>query len=270
MTAARGSTIALDEPIKTTPSAEWTGTVAVEENKAIVVEVTAGSATNEYWVRCLPHDFPRFKMSLHPDAGTPVPGYYLVGDVDPATGETGYAIVLDGIGVPVWYGSTNAVYGPVDVDNVVPGTISFVPAFPDSFSADAGQFQILDLSTGTKSHVESSGVPLDVHDLRYLSNGDYLVLAQPILTGVDLTGLGTFGADEDMIDCMIQATPSGTVKWTWDAMEHFDPVQDTTFPGTVQIEGVTVVEPFHCNSLDVAPNGDVLVSARHMDSIFLV
>jgi hypothetical protein len=271
MTAAPGSTIALKQPIVTAPATAWTGTVGVDENQAIVAQVTTGSATEAYWIRCLPADFPKFKMTLHPDAGAPAAGYYLIGDVNPATGESGYAMVIDGNGVPVWYGSTDASWGAVDVDSVVPGTISFVPAFPDSFDPDAGQFQILDLSAKTKTYLETSGVPLDVHDLRYLADGDYLVLAQPILTGVDLTGLSTFGANEDMIDCVIQElTPSGIVAWQWDAMDHFDPVQDCTYPGTVQINGATVVEPFHCNSLDVASNGDVLVSARHMDSVFLV
>ena len=31
-----------------------------------------------------------------------------------------------------------------------------------------------------------------------------------------------------------------------------------------------MVEPFHCNSIDVSPDGDLLVSARGMDSVFLV
>jgi hypothetical protein len=29
-------------------------------------------------------------------------------------------------------------------------------------------------------------------------------------------------------------------------------------------------DPFHCNSIDVAPDGDLLVSTRNMDSVFLI
>jgi hypothetical protein len=67
-----------------------------------------------------------------------------------------------------------------------------------------------------------------------------------------------------------EVSPSGAVVWQWSALDHFDPAQDSTWPQTANVSGVDVDDPFHCNSIDVAPDGDLLISARHMDSVFLV
>ena len=129
--------------------------------------------------------------------------------------------------------------GAVDVDNVVPGTISYVPSCLATFGSVSGQFELHDLDAGTTTYVEPSGIPLDPHELRYLSNGDYLMISDPIMPGVDLTGLGSFGANEDMIGCDIQEVdPTGAVVWQWVATDHFDPVQDTTEPETWAVGGV--------------------------------
>src|SRR6202041_2307352 len=66
---------------------------------------------------------------------------------------------------------------------------------------------------------------------------------------------------------------TGAVVWQWFASDHFDPAADCTFPESwAGLDGVAeVVQPFHCNSIDVDPaNGNLLVSARNMDSIFYV
>ncbi len=271
MTAAPGSAIALVEPFATTASIDETTQVSVTEGEAIVVGVTTGGTTDRYWVRCLPHDFPKLQMTLHSDAGTPTPGYYLLGNVIAPPGQRGYAMVLDGHGVPVWYDTTKTGAGADDVDNLAPGTISFISGCNWTFASVSSQFELHDLSTGTTTYVESAGIPVDEHELRVLPNGDYLVIAAPIARGVDLTGLGSFGANENMTGCDIQEVdPTGAAVWQWTATDHFDPVQDSTFPQTAKVSGETSVEPFHCNSIDVSPDGDLLVSARGMDSVFLI
>jgi hypothetical protein len=108
----------------------------------------------------------------------------------------------------------------------------------------------------------------------------------PILTGVDLTGLSfgladggvaSFGASSNIQDCaIVEFDPKGNVSWQWSAYAHFDPVMTSTFPwfsvtGVSAPDGGVVVDPYHCNSIDVEPEtGDLLVSARDMDSIFYV
>ena len=271
MTAAPGSAIGLMKPITTSASTGQSATLSVAENDAIVVGLTTGGTTDPYWIRCLPHDFPKLQLTLHPDAGTPTAGYYLVGNMTAAKGKQGYAAALDGNGVPVWYHATSTGQPACDVENLVPGTISFAGFAQAPLSSSSGQFELHDLLTGTTTYVEPSGMPLDPHELRVLSNGDYLLFADPVTTGVNLTGLGSFGANESMLECDIQEVdPTGAVVWQWTATDHFDPVKDSLSPETNPAGGVTVVDPFHCNSIDVDSNGDLLVSAADMSSIFLV
>ena len=273
MNAAPGSTVALMQPTPTPPAVARSVLVNVAAGGAVVVGVTTGAVTEEYWVRCLPSDFAQLQLTLYPDAGTATPGYYLAGDIfsDDAV-KGGYAMVLDGNGVPVWYRKTKDGDEAVDVDNLTPGVLSFTPYLNFTFADVAsGQFELHDLAGGSTRYVASVGVPLDLHELRALPNGDSLVIAAPILTGIDLTGLGTLGPDENMLGCVIQEIDAtGIVVWQWDVMDHFDAVQDSTYPIVKPVGMRPVVNPFHCNSVDVAPDGDLLVGARNMDSVFLI
>jgi hypothetical protein len=276
-TAAPGGTVALLEPTAVsdagaaaTSGASLDATVELTENEALVVGVTTEGATEQYWVRCLPSDFPGLELTLHPEAGTPTAGYYLIGPVLRTVG-LGYAIMMDSHGVPVWYDTAQGGLAAVDVDNLIPGVISYVPYVEFTFGAVTTSFELHDLVHGTVSFVASSGIPLDLHELQVLPNGDYLVIANPITVGVDLTGLMDFGANENMVECDIQeVTPSGTSVWQWNAIDHFDPVEDSILPVTGIADGMPFVDPFHCNSIDVDAAGDLLVSSRSMNSVFLV
>ena len=74
MTAASGSTSSLLQPTSSPAAPSQTLAVTVVENEAIVAVATLGSSTAQYWVRCLPHDFPQLAMNAHPEAGTPTAG----------------------------------------------------------------------------------------------------------------------------------------------------------------------------------------------------
>jgi hypothetical protein len=254
------------------------------ENQAIVVVATEGAATSEYWVRCLPHDFPKLAMTAHADAGAPPPGYYLVGNLM-AAASAGYAMALDGNGVPVWYRALPAGLGVLDVDDPVSGAISYVP-----YSATVLEdFVIHQLSPASTTTLAPDGFPTDTHELRVLPNGHYLVLSYPFTSGVDLTGLSiaptvdggaptVLGPGSTIQDCaVVEFDASGTVVTSWLASDHFDPASDSTLPltgfgaGSTLPDGGAVYDVFHCNSIDVDPaNGNLLVSAREMDSIFYV
>lgn len=129
-----------------------------------------------------------------------------------------------------------------------------------------------------------SNTQLDEHELRLLPNGDFLVISAPTLTGIDLTsmkittadgGIETLSGPQQMATCnLVEFTASGTVVWSWDILDHFDPVADSVYPivDPFQPQGQpTIYDPFHCNSIDVDPNnGNLLVSAREMASVFYI
>jgi hypothetical protein len=263
------------QPNKSPSNQKQSFSLSVAENQAVVAAATRGTATQEYWVRCLPHDFPSLRMLPHPDAGRATPGYYLVGNASVPTREAGYAMVLDGNGVPVWYYRERDGLGVFNVDSMIRGEISFVSS-PSRFP-----YEIHQLSPLTITEVSVSGKPPDEHEMRILANGNYLVLGSPLQKGVDLTGLAiplpdggveSFGPNSSILGCNVQEVNStGKVVWEWIATDHFDPVRDTTFlyPALGPSDAL-VVEPFHCNSIDVDANGNLLISARHMDSVFYV
>jgi hypothetical protein len=247
----------------------------VLENQAIVATAQKGSTAVEYWVRCLPPDFPDLQLDAHPEAGAPAPGYYLVGNFISAGASGGYAMVLNGDGVPVWYYHETSG-GVSDVDDLVDGTISFFPVV-------GGPLQITEVSSGDASSVGRSVFALDWHEVRALSNGHFLLITHPNVTGVDLTGLSlpgdagleALGPGSNINDCVIvelDPTSNGIV-WTWSVKDHFDAAKACTEPERAPplSDGGVVIDTFHCNSIDVDPaNGNLVVSARQMDSAFYI
>jgi hypothetical protein len=259
--------------------------VIVRENEAIVAAATKGSETVEYWVRCLPSDFPFIRMVSYPEAGSPTPGYYLVGDQLPDRAV--YAMILDGNGVPVWYQKGPST-GIADVDHVVDGGISYISVLGADQPAPFRLFRLqpyTETPVAPTADAATGAAPLDIHELRVAPNGDYVALVWPIeradMTGLSVTVGGAtvaLGKDTPIIGCnVVEFASSGTVTWVWKATEHFDPRRFTVWPvaqaydpvDAGPLDGATPVAPFHCNSVDVDPeNGNLLVSARQANSFF--
>jgi Arylsulfotransferase (ASST) len=280
VTAEPGAEGRLVQPTRSPSRPTQTLDVTVDEGAAIVAAATAGAATTQYWVRCLPQDFPPFEWTAHPEAGTVTAGYYLIGNYQsPEAGA--YAWILDTHGAPVWYQRTTARTGALDVDSLEPGEISFDPT---NTTYPPPPFRVERISPWSSATVTTA--QLDGHELRRLSNGDYLLFAEPVASGVDLTGLSIelrdggrtpLGPNETISDCVVEEiSPAGAVNWKWSALAHFDPAKDATyvedsFPPIATADGGLVVDPFHCNSIDVDSTEDgLLISSRAMDSIFFV
>jgi hypothetical protein len=249
-------------------------TLNVDDNQAIIATVTEGKTSQEYWVRCLPQGFPPLQWTPHADGCARPPGYYLIGTM--SSGTPGWVIVLDTHGVPVWYHDAGgAVY---DVETLLPGDLSF----------SAGGWHFDQLSPWMTSYPAGNMCPgpycgsPDEHELRVLPNGHYLGISSAEQSGVDLTGVSvpgpdggpyTWGSDANIYACDIfEFDSAGTIYWSWKATDHFDAAKVWTYrvAGLAESEA----EPFHCNAIDfdplTAPNYNLLVSARHMDSIFYI
>ncbi|MGH7437403.1 MAG: arylsulfotransferase family protein [Polyangiaceae bacterium] len=292
MTASEGAESLLVAPGASPSAGRQTVSVTVSENQAIVAAATSGSATTEYWVRCLPHDFPQYTWTPHPEAGTPSPGFYLVGTGAflgpggmPASPTSGcFAMVLDGNGVPVWYRRASWANGfcVFDVDQVVPGAISY-----DSIGDSPAQFEVHAMSpvgaTSVEALASTGPLNVDLHELKALPGGDFLLISSPAQPGVDLTGLNvplpgggseSLSGPQTILGCdLLEVRPDGSVAWSWRATDHFDPVAVSVAPTltTAGPFGKNLVDPFHCNSIDIEPGtGNLLVSAREMSSIFEV
>jgi hypothetical protein len=281
MVASAGATSALVQPAPSSFASEQTLPVTVTANEAIVAVATDGKTTTEYWVRCLPSDFPPLQWSPHPEAGVPSPGYYLVGTiVTPSPDAGGVAMILDRNGVPVWYWRAPPGFGASTVDSPSRGVVFYDPLYPTT----PEPFQVRQLSPLETTEAGANGFVTDEHELVFLKNGDYLALSYPYKYGVDLTGLTLptrdggipLGPNSTLQDCaIVEFTPSGSVVWTWYASDHFNPVADSThvmgYVGPPPPDGGAAYDLFHCNSIDVDPtNGNLLVSSREMSSVFYV
>ena len=68
---------------------------AFAENEAVVIVATdAQGAAVQYWIRCLPSDFPVLTVA-HPNPGGPTPGWYLVNGKATSSDARPYVMVLD-------------------------------------------------------------------------------------------------------------------------------------------------------------------------------
>jgi hypothetical protein len=273
MSAVPGGTVALVAPTTTQPSQSQTATVSLNENQAAVVEASnAGGATARYWIRCLPHDFPPLAATPHPAAGTPSPGWYLVGNNITPAGTPSYAMILDSHGTPVWY--KRAALAALNITPLGHDSVAFMSTLAlVGFGADPnGHYDAYSLDTGGSTTIRTVGVPTDLHELYAPSNGHHLLLSYPLKRGVDLTGLQstpTPGPNSTIADCVVQdIDPQGGLVWQWTASDHIDPVTESTTAPSVNLNGETVYDVYHCNSIDEGATGDLLVSARHLNAVF--
>jgi hypothetical protein len=244
------------EVTTTYPSGDRKETAQVLPDQAIVVD-------SKYWIRCLPPNFPPITVTTYPQAGPPTAGYYLVS-------SGAYALALDTNGTPVWYARATSV---LNVDALTPNAISFVPNSTGPFgtASAAERYEIHALDTLTTTVITALDAPTDDHELRLLPNGDHLLLAYPLESGIDLTGLATYGPGQTVADCEIQEVdPSGRLVWSWLASDHVDPVRESIEPATSTVGGATVIDVFHCNAIEVDGEGNLLLSMRHANALFYI
>jgi hypothetical protein len=256
-------------------AAEQTLSMSLLENQAIVATATAADVSQEYWVRCLPHDVSPMLWDAKPNC-TRTPGYYLVGNEQPPIGGVAYTLVLDTNGVPVWYYPISSTSGVYDVDQIVPGKISF-ERWP---MTDGFEFHELDPASTTTLTPIGDWWP-NPHEIRPLANGHFVEFTTTPQTGMDLTGFNvmlpdggtqSYGPDTTMLPCTIlEVDPEGKVVWTWVGTDHIDPVKDNELAELLSAGGMNLPDPYHCNSIDVDPaNQNLLVSSREEDSIFYI
>lgn len=267
-----GATLSVSTPAALLSNVDATQSLSItlSEDDPVVVETMGRGAPQQYWVRCLPHDFPTIQFTPHPDAGAPTPGWYLTGNATAATGETGFAMILDSRGTPVWY-ERGGTSGVMNVDRLPDGTMSFISALGAFGSDPNAEYVIQKLEPWQTRYVQAANYPIDEHELQVLPNGDVLLFSYPFVQGFDLTGLASYGPNSILADCTIlEIDPSGDVVWSWRASDHIDAVKESASPSQSTIDGLDVIDAFHLNSIDVDASGNLLVSARDLNAVWYI
>src|SRR5205823_8990606 len=106
--------------------------------------------------------------------GNPPPGWYLTGNLggNPVSGT--YAMVLDNNGTPVWYRKPVG-HNAVNVTSLGDGKIAWLS------SAGVG-FEVYNLGTEATKWLAAPIAPTDAHELLPLSNGNLMMLSDPLLS----------------------------------------------------------------------------------------
>jgi hypothetical protein len=249
----------------------------VLENQAVVVDATDPhnpSGRISYWVRCLPHDFPRMNVSR---PGSPPAGWYLTGNITPSqsAGSSDYVMVLDSNGVPVWY--RKSTIGAGNVELLPQNTLSWAPSVPVGIDPRLGFF-LYQLDTQDLSTFKAPDGPTDFHELLQDPSGNRWLFGTPVKQNVDLSPLGAqfAGANNTIVDCLLEeVSPSGAVIWEWRASDHVKITEtQPDLAVIIQVGGQKAADLFHCNSIDLDPQnlstGNVLVSLRNTSAVYLL
>jgi hypothetical protein len=107
----------------------------------------------------------------------------------------------------------------------------------------------------------ADGLTMDLHEFLITNTGDaYIIAVQPVYLP---------GVHRPISDSIVQEIDmqTGLVVWDWNALDHI-PLQNSSFYGP-HVSG-HVLDPFHLNSVSVAPNGDLLISARNTSAVYMV
>ena len=210
---------------------------------------------------------------------TPAPGYYLLDSGVPISftpTASPFAIILDERGVPVWYRRVSPAVIDVHADSegrIVWGQFSS-PGFGTN---PALGYEVRELDGTFVKLWRTVGAPTDYHDIVELPGwgpSDDRVRHSTRHRGPDVTGPAeesdhVYTANEQIVDSIVQRVrPDDSVAWTWNSADHIDEIAETTFP--MWFPFCACADLVHVNAIDVTPAGDVLVSARNLDSVLVV
>jgi hypothetical protein len=207
-----------------------------------------------YHVRCLPADFPSWTMQR---PGTPQADFYAVAPKPPSLATKQYMAIFDNHGVPLWWISPKT---PTYVAMLLPnGNFAWVNSLTSWFEEHA-------LDGALVGGFDTVGGPADNHELLQLPNGNYVMAANVIHSGVDFSSWGGPPMG-DLLDQVVQElTPKGKVVWSWRTSDHI-PVSETDpqWRGSLR----TPYDAYHINSIEATRTGFIL-SFRHLNAIYSI
>lgn len=108
---------------------------------------------------------------------------------------------------------------------------------------------------------------LDPHDIIGLSNGNYLILTQEVVT-MDLSKVVEGGNNKANIisNVLLEVDTKGNIYWQWRAFDH---TQITDLVDDLPLTQYSI-DFTHINSMDEDPDGNILISIRHFDEVALI
>lgn len=193
------------------------------------------------------------------------PGYLFVGPVAQVGARSG-PLIVDQMGEPVWF---RPIESGLWVTNLRAHTYRGTPALswwqgkviPPGFGQGHGV--IVDGSYRELATIRAgNGRAIDLHELVLTRQGTALFTCHPPIVTADLSSVGG-PTDGHAYESIVQEVDirSGRLLFEWRSLDHI-PVSESYLP---------LADPYdylHVNSIDVAPDGNLLVSARHTWALY--
>lgn len=233
-----------------------------------------------YRARCLPADFPQWSFERSaPLAQIP----WKIWAASPGMGEpTDFAVIWNREGVPVWWMraktpsyDTKLVSSPT-VHNGAP-LVMWSTSYAEPFGITPRMRHEIHTLSGREIR-STHGVlaSSDHHDAQLEPDGSELITSyRPRLRSADLTELG-MGSDEYVLDGVVQELDrSGRLVWSWDSKDHIalsesSPLADQISSPTPYPDGTQRHDLTHLNSIELAPDDDLLMSFRRLNALYLI
>jgi arylsulfotransferase ASST len=266
-----GTRVAVDDPPSGGQAApahkgKFTASVKLRPGEAAVLRFIGASRTRTHYVRCLPKDFPKWKIERD---GTPT-ARWLIATPSLNTVASGYMIVFDDRGVPAWWMSGDPP--PFNGELLPNGNLAWTNWV---FSrAPLGYYVERSLDGKLVRTYDTSPRGSNPHELRVLPNGHAFLVAYRPRDAVDLSRWGG-PKNATVLDGELQELdPSGNVLWSWSTKDHLK-LSETKhwYPKLFKDRPVDLgngrfaYDIAHVNSIEPLGNR-VITSVRHTDAVY--
>ncbi|MCP4580401.1 MAG: hypothetical protein GY839_02195 [candidate division Zixibacteria bacterium] len=202
----------------------------------------------------LPSDFPdrTITISDQPDSG------YLFLSISGMEEGKPYLMILDNSANPVFFRQLQRAAHDFKVQPN--GLITYFDQFPNHFYAMDHTYTIVDSIKCADGYEEST----DSHDIQMLDNGHVLLLARDPQV-IDMSEIIEGGAPEAVVYGLViqELDIMRNVVWQWRSWDHFE-ITDATWDIDLLANSIDYV---HANAIELADDGNILLSSRHMDEI---
>jgi hypothetical protein len=220
---------------------------------------------NTHEVRCVPADFPRWRVEGH---GVPRVQWLVFAPdqrQDPPRGGP-YSVIADRDGVPVWWARA-AGASPVNARLLPDRTVTWA-RLGGRFSQTYWDHVKLD-GTALPPFRTAEHIGADHHDFTPLPGGDHLMIVYRPRRHVDLRSIGG-PRDATVFDGVVQElTPKGKLVWKWSTKGHVRLRETAIEHAGVDWEGKTAYDLVHMNS--VAYSGpDLIFSGKGVNAVYRV
>ncbi len=190
----------------------------------------------------------------------PHPGVFFMAPFATANQSTANLQILDDFGKPLYQRVFQANFLPVDFKLQRDGRLTFWMNGAYKYYAMDSAYAFVD------SFVCGNGYPTDLHELNILPNGHALMMSyDPQIVGMDTVVAGG-NPNATVYGLIVQELDlNKDVVFQWRSWDHFK-ITDGSVSPLSTLTGASV-DYVHANSIDMGPDGNLVVSCRHMNEL---